>query len=53
MVGEMRDLETIAATITLAETAIWSWRLHTYSAAQTIDRIIDISASVRTRSACS
>lgn len=43
MVGEMRDLETIAATITLAETGHLVFAtLHTYSAAQTIDRIIDI-----------
>ena len=43
MVGEMRDLETIAATITLAETGhLVLATFHTYSAAQTIDRIIDI-----------
>jgi len=43
MVGEMRDLETIATTITLAETGHLALAtLHTYSAAQTIDRIIDI-----------
>jgi len=43
MVGEMRDLETIGATITLAETGhLVLATLHTYSAAQTIDRIIDI-----------
>lgn len=43
MVGEMRDLETISATITLAETGhLVLATLHTYSAAQTIDRIIDI-----------
>lgn len=43
MVGEMRDLETIAATTTLAETGhLVLATLHTYSAAQTIDRIIDI-----------
>lgn len=43
MVGEMRDLETIAATITLAETGhLVLATLHTYSAAQTIDRVIDI-----------
>jgi twitching motility protein PilT len=42
MVGEMRDLESIAATITLAETGhLVLATLHTYSAAQTIDRIID------------
>ncbi|MFH1822635.1 MAG: PilT/PilU family type 4a pilus ATPase [Patescibacteria group bacterium] len=43
MVGEMRDLETISATITLAETGhLVLATLHTYSANQTIDRIIDI-----------
>jgi twitching motility protein PilT len=43
MVGEMRNLETIATTITLAETGHLVFAtLHTYSAAQTIDRIIDI-----------
>jgi len=43
MVGEMRDLETIATTVTLAETGHLVFAtLHTYSAAQTIDRIIDI-----------
>jgi len=42
MVGEMRDLETIAATITLAETGhLVLATLHTHNAAQTIDRIID------------
>ena len=46
MVGEMRDLETIAAAITLAETGhLVLATLHTYSAAQTIDRIIDIFPS--------
>ena len=41
MVGEMRDLETIAATITLAETGhLVLATLHTHNAAQTIDRII-------------
>lgn len=43
MVGEMRDLETIGTTITLAETGhLVLATLHTYSAAQTVDRIIDI-----------
>lgn len=42
MVGEMRDLETIASAITMAETGhLVLATLHTYSAAQTIDRIID------------
>ncbi|NCD00716.1 PilT/PilU family type 4a pilus ATPase [bacterium] len=43
MIGEMRDLETISAAVTLAETGhLILATLHTYSAAQTIDRIIDI-----------
>lgn len=43
MVGEMRDKETIAATITLAETGhLVLATLHTHNAAQTMDRIIDI-----------
>lgn len=43
MVGEMRDLETIAATITLAETGhLVLATLHTHNSAQTVDRIIDI-----------
>lgn len=46
MVGEMRDLETIAATVTLAETGhLVLGTLHTHNAAQTIDRIIDIFPS--------
>lgn len=43
MVGEMRDLETIATTLTLAETGHLVFAtLHTNNAAQTIDRIIDV-----------
>lgn len=43
MLGEMRDPETIATAVTLAETGhLVLATLHTYSAAQTIDRIIDI-----------
>jgi len=46
MVGEMRDLETIATAITLAETGhLVLATLHTYNAAQTVDRIIDIFPS--------
>ena len=42
MVGEMRDLETISTAITLAETGhLVLATLHTYSASQTVDRIID------------
>ncbi len=43
LVGEMRDYETIAATLTVAETGHLVFAtLHTNSAAQTIDRIIDV-----------
>lgn len=43
MVGEVRDLETMAATITLAETGhLVLATLHTHNASQTIDRIIDV-----------
>lgn len=43
LVGEMRDYETIAAAITVAETGHLVFAtLHTNSAAQTIDRIIDV-----------
>ncbi|MGI5827337.1 MAG: type IV pilus twitching motility protein PilT [Patescibacteria group bacterium] len=43
MVGEMRDYETIAAAVTLAETGhLVLATLHTYNAVQTVDRIIDI-----------
>ena len=42
MVGEMRDLETIAAALTMAETGHLVFAtLHTWSAAQTVDRIVD------------
>lgn len=43
LVGEMRDLETISTAITAAETGhLVLATLHTSSAAQTIDRIIDV-----------
>lgn len=43
MVGEMRDLETIAAALTLAETGHLIFAtLHTPNATQTIDRIVDV-----------
>jgi len=43
MVGEMRDQETITATITAAETGhLVLSTLHTVDCAQTIDRIIDV-----------
>ncbi len=43
MVGEMRDLDTIATTLTLAETGhLVLATLHTPNSSQTIDRIIDV-----------
>jgi len=43
LVGEMRDLETIAAALTIAETGhLTLGTLHTNSCAQTINRIIDV-----------
>ena len=43
LVGEMRDLETIGAAMTLAETGhLVLATLHTINAAQTVDRIIDV-----------
>ena len=43
MVGEMRDLETIGAALTIAETGhLVLATLHTANAAQSIDRIIDV-----------
>ena len=43
LVGEMRDLETIATAITAAETGhLVLSTLHTIGAAKTIDRIIDV-----------
>src|SRR5215212_7781817 len=46
LVGEMRDLETIQATITIAETGHLALAtLHTNSAAESINRIIDVFPS--------
>lgn len=43
LVGEMRDFETISAAITAAETGhLVMGTLHTNSAAETVDRIIDV-----------
>lgn len=43
MLGEMRDLETIAAALTIAETGHLVFAtLHTSSAAQSIDRIVNV-----------
>lgn len=46
LVGEMRDFETISLTLTLAETGHLVFAtLHTNTAAQTIDRIVDVFPS--------
>lgn len=43
LIGEMRDLETIAAAITIAETGhLVLATLHTNSASQSVDRMIDV-----------
>ncbi len=43
LIGEMRDHETIAAALTIAETGHLVFAtLHTNSASQTIDRIVDV-----------
>ncbi len=43
LIGEMRDLETVEAALTIAETGHLTFAtLHTNSAAQTINRIIDV-----------
>ncbi len=43
LIGEMRDYETIAAALTIAETGHLVFAtLHTNSAAETIDRIVDV-----------
>lgn len=43
LVGEMRDLETISLTLTLAETGhLVFGTVHTNDASQTVDRLIDV-----------
>ena len=43
LVGELRDLETVSAAITISETGHLGFAtLHTNSAAQSIDRMIDV-----------
>lgn len=43
LIGEMRDLETIQAAITIAETGHLTFgTLHTNSASQTVNRMIDV-----------
>ena len=46
MIGELRDLETIATAITAAETGhLVLATLHTISAAQTVERMVDVFPS--------
>ena len=58
MIGEMRDLETIAAAITVAETGHLVFAtLHSADCAQAIDRMIDVfearqQQQIRTQLAC-
>lgn len=48
LVGEMRDLETIASAMTIAETGHLVFAtLHTNSAAQSVDRIIDVFPEIQ------
>ncbi len=48
LVGEMRDLETIALALTAAETGLLVFgTLHTNNARKTVDRIIDVFPSDR------
>lgn len=48
LVGEMRDLETISSAMTIAETGHLVFAtLHTNSAAQSIDRIIDVFPEIQ------
>ena len=50
VIGEMRDLETVSAAITAAETGhLVLGTVHTIDAAQSIDRIIDIFPSSHQR----
>lgn len=43
LIGEMRDYETIASALTIAETGHLVFAtLHTNSAAQTLDRVVDV-----------
>lgn len=48
LIGEMRDFETISAALTIAETGHLVFAtLHTNSASQTLDRIIDVFPSIQ------
>lgn len=48
LVGEMRDFETIASAMTIAETGHLVFAtLHTNSAAQSIDRVVDVFPEIQ------
>ena len=48
LVGEMRDLETVSATLTIAETGhLTLATLHTNSCAETINRIVDVFPTIQ------
>ena len=48
LIGEMRDLETIASAMTIAETGhLVLATLHTNSAAQSVDRVIDVFPEIQ------
>lgn len=48
LVGEMRDLETISSAMTIAETGHLVFAtLHTNSAAQSVDRVIDVFPEIQ------
>lgn len=48
LIGEMRDLETISSAMTIAETGHLVFAtLHTNSAAQSVDRIIDVFPQIQ------
>jgi twitching motility protein PilT len=52
LIGELRDLETIALAMTAAETGhVVFGTLHTRTAASTVDRLIDVFPDQRARSA--
>lgn len=53
MIGELRDLETIASAITAAETGhLVLATLHTRDAAQSVDRIVDVFPPYQQRQIC-
>lgn len=48
LIGEMRDLETISSAMTIAETGhLVLATLHTNSAAQSVDRIVDVFPEIQ------